>query len=327
MAGTTFKTVNHQAEVLFNKEDFRGVIELYESYWQEFPHNQYEMTWECALAEGMAGKPALALERLGKGMKEQAFFYPLLPYAELFRTAETAPDWQELSQKNNLLREAAQQSASIHLTFHSGEDSDSEGFFLALHGWGENIEFFQERWHSEKLNHRFDTLYLQSSQITDYKGFGWDDPEIARQNINKALSRLDRSGRPLFAGGFSQGATTLLSLTMSKDQKGIPFPPEGLILLCPSRPSNWNVPQLSRWSRQSLERPGASRPRRLWIMTGEEDSNLAEQREMITEARQAGIPCQLTINKGLGHWFPSNLDKQLDEALDYITGRITLEEG
>lgn len=334
----SYEEVEEKIEDLFHSESYEQIEELCQSALEEGSDHTYELTWYAALAEAYAGKTAKALRRLRENQENHGFFYPLSPRHTLFQDPENPESFEHLLETNGKHLAAAARRASRRELFIPAEGKTSEEpagetpgekpLFLAFHGWGESMGFLQRRWRSPLLEERFNRLFPQSSQITDTKGYSWDDRQKAFREIRESLqaAAVDPEATfPLFAGGFAQGAAIALEAAAA----GI-IPADGLILLCP--PGIEGIQGLAEQSaeeiRDTLRRwagsPRRDRERRIWIITGEDDPALEDQKDLTQLLRDSHIPVQMTINRGTGHGFPENLDKQMDEALSYLLGEIDL---
>ncbi|MCM1989940.1 hypothetical protein [Oceanirhabdus seepicola] len=53
-------------------------------------------------------------------------------------------------------------------------------------------------------------------------------------------------------------------------------------------------------------------------MDGEKDVPIQDVEEMIQEFKKQGVPYEYYINKGIGHWYPEDIEEKLEKALKFI---------
>jgi dipeptidyl aminopeptidase/acylaminoacyl peptidase len=51
------------------------------------------------------------------------------------------------------------------------------------------------------------------------------------------------------------------------------------------------------------------------------DPRLSVQKKMVEVLKAAGFPYRFVVTPNIGHWFPQDLDKKIDDAISHITHR------
>ena len=54
------------------------------------------------------------------------------------------------------------------------------------------------------------------------------------------------------------------------------------------------------------------------ILEGEQVSDNPDLQEMVTLFKELDFPCELIINKGIGHWYPDDLTAKVEKAISFI---------
>jgi predicted esterase len=306
----TYEVLETQGKQLYQTGQFDTFIELYKSELENFPDHLPEMIGDLAFVYLAKGDRTNALAFLSAGL-ERGYFYGLPEKGPFVQKLGNDPNFKELRIYNHKLKGFARQSARPQWIVTTPDGYDPFGsypLFISLHGYGENISMMQRFWHAPLLQEKFIHAYLQSSQVVDLKNFCWDDVTVARQEIVQMASeitdlhvvRLDQ----IFIGGFSQGGTLSIDLSLTQT-----LPIRGFIALCPRKPESVQTELLKNVREIGLK--GV-------LLTGEKDTSLDSQREMVRNFKDAQLPHRFEITPGMAHWFPENLPAQLNRALEFL---------
>jgi predicted esterase len=310
MPWDNFEDLEAHGEHLYFEHRLDEFIELYKSELENFPENLPEMIRDLAFVYLANGDKENAIAFLSAGL-ERGYFFPFTPEGAFVRELGNDPHFKPLLAYNQKLQEIAQQSAQPQwiVVLPDGYDTlQTYPLFLTLHGYGENIATMQRFWHAPLLKEKCIHAYLQSSQVVDLKNFGWEDSQLARQEVLQMSSeitdqypvRLDR----MMIGGFSQGATLSIDLAITQA-----LPLCGFIALCPQKPDSVTQASLQKANEIGLKSV---------ILTGEKDPALPEQRDMLLGFQRANFPHRMHIAPGLGHWFPDDLPRLLNQSLQFL---------
>lgn len=215
--------------------------------------------------------------------------------------------------KNDLLLKKEAKNTKLKYSIHFPNNYDEEKkypLFIALHGNPGNINEFSEYWKvDEFLKKDFIVLYTQSSQLYQHNGFVWlKNPLRAREDIkkcyNEVLKKHSIDEKCVLIGGFSGGAITALDITFSNV-----IPIKGFIAIGPETPESFTKENV---------KAAVERGIRGVFMEGEIIMPVKEQEDMIKVFQELGFKYEFYINEGIGHAIPVDLDKKLNDALNFI---------
>jgi len=178
-------------------------------------------------------------------------------------------------------------------------------------------------------------VYPQSSEVLFHKGYGWCkrlfnverieecididnlyDGRVSRECYDLAHYEMEECYKEIsqkysideeniFIGGMSGGATAALEFTMANV-----IPIKGFITLCPElQPSSFTKESVGIANKRGVK--GV-------FMEGEYADLIDDEVKMMKIFDEVGLPYQSYINKGLGHWYPKDLDDKVDNALKFL---------
>lgn len=247
---------------------------------------------------------------------------------QLYKEIKGYDGYKELKDKNDLLLNKLQKESKFEYVVHIPKSYSKDKkypLFLNLHGDGDNIEYHKKYWNQEfLLSKGFIVVYPQSFQISHHCAYKWikrefydlppkewKDPTLyssAYEDIKKIYDLVSREysidHENIIIGGFSGGAIASLDIATANI-----IPIKGVIALCSYKPKVFNQENLV-----SVARKGT----KFIFIEGEKDVPVKDVEEMIEMCKNARIPYEYYINKGIGHWYPEDLDNKLDKALKFI---------
>jgi predicted esterase len=180
--------------------------------------------------------------------------------------------------------------------------------FVALHGGGENLEQFKPKWTSPRLREEFVVAYVQSTQVADMDGYHWEDDAITRRELGEAYREVAAKYaidtlRVLYGGFSSGGYGTLLTLFDGA------LPASGFVILCPEVPADPSEDAMETAVRRGV---------RGTLLTTEQDRRLERQKEYAAQLTAHGLDVRCVVTANIGHWYPDDLGRLIDEALAHI---------
>lgn len=184
---------------------------------------------------------------------------------------------------------------------------------LALHGAQSNVKSFAGHWASA-VSHGLFVGLPQSSQVYGRGTYTWNDWEWAIREVQKHFGALCAEypivSQDAVLAGFSQGAGLAAWLFLSGVIKA-----RGLILVGPFLPDvNELIPLLESHNLKGT---------RAYIVAGQRDKYCCEVAQKLTDILpQYGIECKLDIYVDLEHSFPTDFEKKLPQAIDYVLHRL-----
>ena len=103
------------------------------------------------------------------------------------------------------------------------------------------------------------------------------------------------------------GDGTLLHVACQASRFKIPV--VGFVALCP--------PAIDGLS-DEVAKAASDKEIRGTIITGKTDQSYEAQKKIIATFKRSGLDCKFEVSKDLGHWYPEDLDVQIDKALAHI---------
>lgn len=246
-------------------------------------------------------------------MMDLRFACPL--HWKRFELLEDDPRFNKIKEKNDLLLEEARKRAKFKYEVHLPKDySDEKQYplFFNLHGDGAdgNIGDHSWYWRPDALVEKgFIVVYPQSSQVYCHNGHGWlIDPLVARREIKTCYENITNEysidKKRIIIGGFSGGANAAVDIVMANV-----IPLRGFISLCPGK----SVKSFSKDYTEYATKRGDKGV----IIEGENDIE-PRVKDMLKEFDKVGFPYKYHVCKGLGHWYPDDLDEIVNEAVEFI---------
>lgn len=307
----TYQELDDYITDLWQQDKHNEIIELFKEYIDVFPENDYDVTWETSLAYAYTGDLENAYNTLAKGMSK-GYFYPIFPNDSLFNKPSYEERFKSLLTKIEELKLKKQGFAQLEYILESPKSySKDTPLLISLHGWGEDMNFFKQRWNSQIIKDNFHHLFIQSSQVCTYKGYCWDNFEKTLEDINTVLDIIRKSigflPEKMFAGGFSQGGQVSIDLCLKTN-----LPIKGVVTLCPGLGDEHADCEVNLLS---------SRLKHVTIITGEKDEVLEKQKIFVEKLEKADVDHKFIIIDNLGHWFPNNLEELLDVQFNMLLKR------
>ena len=90
------------------------------------------------------------------------------------------------------------------------------------------------------------------------------------------------------------------------------IPVNGFISLCPAKPEIFE---------KSLVEKARDRGVRGTLITTQMDQRIPDQRAMADQFRESGFQYQFVITPNIGHWYPKELNKMIDQAIFHIRSK------
>jgi predicted esterase len=306
-----YQKIRQKFGTLYKEKKYKEAAELLQKNWKHFPEKTHATAWNLAITYKQLKQYKRGIKALKRALKTGVWYSIYAFRGEFFKPYRDLKAFQEVIDMNNRLRDEAQKKAKPQTKVVLPEGYSGEKkypLFLALHGGGENIETFEPRWKSQKLSKEFITVFLQSSQVVSMTGFSWENEETTKKEISEAFAKIMKDysvdKKEILIGGFSSGGFATLITVFSNI-----IPATGFIILCPPMPEGINQEDLNAAKERGL---------RGTLLTTEMDPRIGKQRAMIDMFKKAGLQYQLVVFPNIGHWYPKDLDKKIDMAIDHI---------
>lgn len=307
MSKKSYEVVSQEVNDLYAKGEFSQAIELINASMEEYPEHYNDMNLDLAVLNLSLGSVEKTLSILNAQL-DRGVWYPYVYFEEYWNKDEFkafVSRWQKAW-------EQAQGEAKKKLLVFTPQgyvEGNKYPLFIALHGWGEDVEMFKAFWDSKKLDSEYIVVLLQSSQMVGSSNYCWNDVELGHKEIEdtykEMISKFNIDKENIMIGGFSQGATMALDAALNKNY----MPSKGFISLNPDKPEEFDKLTIMEANKRGLK--GV-------ILTGDQDGSYKAQLEMINTFKEVGFKCNLVVKENFGHWFPEDLGERIDSALDFI---------
>lgn len=154
----------------------------------------------------------------------------------------------------------------------------------------------------------------QSSQPWDVEGrFVWGDWEVTERQMERYWLLLsqeqDYDPARVVTAGISKGGEVAVWLAMSGK-----VPVRGFVAVAPGGKRVDQPEELLPFVQSSREKG-----LRAYLIVGDRDTNCYESTvRLSTFLKEHGIPCELEVHPGEGHWFPPDFAQSLQRALSFV---------
>lgn len=300
---------------LYQQQKYEEGIRILKAALDEYPDHLMANTYNLALLHMQLSQFEQGAQALLLGIERGIFYSKYAFDGELWAPLRESDAFKKFEERNEARRSEAQKNAKPErVVLEPKEFSSSIKYplFIALHGGGGNIAEFKENWTSLRLTEKFITVYLQSSQVVAMDGFSWsEDIELTKKEIGAAYREVIQDYAVdtdnVLIGGFSSGGEAALEVVLNDT-----VPVRGFIVLCPPRPSGFSGENIKNAKIRGIR--GA-------LLTTEMDLRLPEQQKMAETLKAADLPLQFVVSPDIGHWFPDDMDKKIDAAIEFILGK------
>ena len=296
---------------LYGRQEYAEAASILTAALDRYPDHVMANAFNLALM--YAGMDSLdqAVRALEEGHRRGIFYGKWSLQQGPWEVFSGLESFQRVLARNEELIAEAQKKAVMKLevvTPPGYEEGRKYPLFVALHGGGENLEQFKPKWTSPRLRKEFIVAYVQSTQVAAMDGYHWQDDAITRRELGEAYREVAGQYaidtlRVLFGGFSSGGYGTLLTVFDGT------LPASGFVVLCPEVP-----PDPSENAMEAAMRRGV----RGTLLTTEQDGRLERQRKYVVRLAAHGLDVRCVVTPNIGHWYPDDLERLIDEALAHI---------
>ena len=312
----TYTALFKQAIGLYSEGQYEQAYQLVTAHmdsFKEYETHLYNLRYCTAC---MAGHKELAIQILQEAILEKGYWYSI-DYLNQEEDIKSIRDTKELKELAELCRQReleARESTKPGLiiiqplTF---KEDNTYPCMLILHGNGQSALIAKENWNSS-ANKDYLLALPQSSQPQFSNSYNWTDYQKGVEEVKVHYAQLlreyhiDRS--KVIIGGFSAGTRASLYTVLTGAVEA-----RGLIL------NGCWLPELKEWEPMFgiLKEKGI----KVYIICGDKDEISLESTLQLAELlKEKGIEYILHIVDGMGHSYPDNFERYLEEAISFILG-------
>ncbi len=300
---------------LFQQNKYTEAADLLEKHIERFPDHLEANAYNLAFIYAQTEQYEDGIKTLQYAMDRGIWFNIYGFGAEFWNPYKEFEEFNQIQERNEQLRQEAQKTAKSELLVVTPEDYTPEKkypLFIALHGGSSNNDNFKKIWHSEIMNSEFIIAYVQSSLLVGMNSYSWtEDMDISLNEIkdayDKTMEKYSVKSDEIIIGGFSAGGIAAMEVILSNA-----IPAAGFVVLCPPEPESFNQENIINAKNRGV---------RGTIITSEMDPRLPVQKKMIDIMKTEGFQYQFIVTPNIGHWFPEDLDKKIDNGISHIRNR------
>jgi predicted esterase len=310
---TNYQDMRKYVGELYSQKKYSEAVDVLRDALARFPGHLHANAYNLALMYRYLGEYEKGVKVMQYALEHGIWFGKYDFYnEEIWGPYKELSSFKTFLNQNEVFWKEAQNKAKPELVMSTPEgynDQKEYRLFIALHGGNSNIENFRKSWISERLQQEFIVAYVQSSQVVSMDGYNWtEDMELSKKEIavayHKILKTHPVSADQVIIGGFSSGGVAALEVALNNT-----IPVSGFIVLCPAKPESFTAQKVIEAKRRGI---------RGTILTTEMDPRLPDQKKMNKILEAEGFPCAFIVTPDIGHWFPEDLDKKIDSAIDFI---------
>ncbi|MEG0671708.1 hypothetical protein [Clostridium sp.] len=250
--------------------------------------------------------------------------------------------FMKIRDKNTSLRNRLEEEVEFKhqvLLPNDYEDDKKYPLCICLHGDGDSIEFHRKYCPAEKLlDEGFIVVYMQATQLVGNNSYAWlkrvfynpdkenwPDPEkilktsessyLIKAMYDSAFDEIHKcydsikdeysiDENRVVVSGFSGGATAALEIALSNC-----IPVRGFVSISNLKPISFTEENVKNAMNRGIK---------CVFMEGEHDVPVKEVDEMMRMVDEVGLKYKYYINKGIGHWYPDDIEDKLVDAIKFI---------
>jgi|LGOV01.1.fsa_nt_gb predicted esterase len=298
-----FKEIEKDYMDYWRSDNQKNAIELAEKAYIDFPDSIENIVLDLIIFYGKSGNVEACKNKLREGFSK-GHWYPSV-YISAFIDNDIYSEekliWERMrDDKKPTVKQLK------HIRLPKGyKPTEVSPLFISLHGYGEDLELFDEHWKSEVFD-KFIHVSLESTIPVGYRHFAWNDRDLAFRQITQTITELKgkHAISNIIIGGFSQGANLAMDYVLH-DSK---FNLKNFIALNSSSVAGLTDEQIIK------KKDMVSGV----IITGDLDPYYNDQLEMNERYKDLGLKCEFIVAPGVRHWFPDDLGEKIQYSVSIL---------
>lgn len=317
VARAEYRSYAEAEKIVLELEDqgkYDEAIAILEGINGNFPADQYNLDRELIYLYKQTGQFEKCLNIWQTGHKLGYFYFINLrsPRYEDFVDLEGI---KQIELRDMQLRDSVNQVSQTIYEIQLPQNYSAQKtypLFIVLHGGGRSIARARQVWQSPSLSQEYIVAFVQSYLHYDMDSFGWPvGDERIDQDLKKIYQEIidkysvDQSR--IHAGGMSNGGSYTMHLVLNNI-----LPISGFLGVCPGKPRDFDDEKV----KAAVDRKVTG-----YILGGEKDYFLDNQKSMTESFTKAGLQHEFVIIPEMGHIYPDDFSDRLDIALDYLNSK------
>lgn len=294
---------------LYGEGKFKEALAVTERLAADFPEQAASTDlWRICLLS-VSGNTAGALAAMQKSLAAGMWWSE----AQLRGDSDLAalqgdPEFERMASLCKERHATAQAGAKAGLLVRAPDGKGPHPLLIALHGRGSRPDQDLDHWEPVVVQGWLLAL-PQSSQLGFPDRYAWDDSQKAVAEIaghfETLVKRYDVDADRVILGGFSQGAALAIQMALRND-----LPARGFLCVAPGRSAAENL--------EPLAEVAARRGLRGYLVAGGHDPRFEGFKGIHDVLLKHGLPCMLEDHPDIGHEFPPDFAKSLENALAFL---------
>jgi dienelactone hydrolase len=327
MGDGNFQYYRDQIFDLYNSRKYQEAIAVAFQAQEKFPERHAKTSYWIGCLQSRLGESEEALQTLELASRDGVWWpdEALLIEPDL-ESLQSKPEFKTIVASSQRLKQRALLTAKpgvMVLTPRSFSPQERHPLIIALTPRIGHPGDFAEHWVSAR-NRGFLLAVPHSSQPISSEEYCWDDPKGSERDVAWAFKQVrdkyNIDSAKVMVAGFSQGAALAMYLTLNRT-----FPCRGFIAVAAS---DWVAPE----NKPANQREHPSEAFASFIRTkdvtglkgalimGDKDPFLPKVKMLLEGMVERGFDCKIDVVQNLGHEFPSDFEKRLESAANFLLG-------
>jgi predicted esterase len=322
-----FPSYRNQIFDLYNARKYQEALAVAFQAKEKFPERRAKTSYWIGCLQSRLGESEEALQTLGKASNDRVWWSePALVMEPDLEPLQKRPEFKAIVAESQRLKQRAALTAKpglMVLTPRNFSSKEKYPMIIALHPRIGHPGDFAGEWVSVR-NRGFVLVVPHSSQPISSEEFCWDKPDRSERDVAWAYKQVQDKYKidpdKVIVAGFSQGAALAMYLTLNRT-----FPCRGFIAVAASdcvAPEDKPASQRDHPSEAfaSFTRAKDVRGLKGVIIMGDKDAFLPKIRLLLEGMVERGLDCKIDVVQNLGHEFPTDFDKRLESATNFLIG-------
>jgi predicted esterase len=327
MGADNFEYYRDQIFDLYNARKYREALAVAFQAKEKFPERNAKTSYWIGCLKSRLGEAEEALQAFETSSEKGVWWsnQALLMEPDL-EPLQGRPEFKSIVAESQRLKQRALLTAKpgvMVLTPRNFSPEDRHSLIIALTPRVGHPGDFADNW-SGARNRGFLLAVPYSSQPISSEEYCWDDPERSEHDVAWAYKQVrdkyNIDPAKVIVAGFSQGAALAIYLTLNRT-----FLCRGFIAVAAS---DWVAPESKPANQRehpseafaSFIRTKEVRGLKGVVIMGDKDPFLSKIKKVLEGMVERGLSCKIDVVQNLGHEFPTDFEKRLESATNFLLG-------